>query len=719
MFPASGLAASILSKSTIPDGISQRCADALLTDIACSKAVKAFICDDACASALASYHDAVISSCASDSWTTTGDVDEPVAMISELVRYSYNLTCLSDDGRFCNNVAAAYAAAADPDGTLPAGGYFGDHDTSDPCDLCLVKNLQFQAESPYYNGPRLQSQSIYESKTASCGVSNMPLTTKTVSLVTTITSVPTSTPTCIGTEWLLIDNDLFASCHNFPTEGDLCLINTCTVYTVLETDTCAASINAGCQNLDKMIGDQLCISKPGEPYVSPGSTTLAPSVPTTAAPQPTNVASGTNTYCGRYYEAQLGDYCNLLIMKFSISLADFIFLNPAINANCTNLYAKESYCVQAVGDINTYSGKPGYTTNVLTRTASLDDSATTFPPVVWASLTATTTQVPLVSGTRKDCYSYLVGDKWQQDLKGTNLGSHYNLVASVWDVTLEDLQVWNPSLGNTSDPSCTFASGVRYCAQYYYGFKTYKEEPGVDPDLPDGMAEDCSLAVYVDSTGSPTCQEILDSRELTIAQFYEWNPSVGADCGGMWAGYQYYVRTEDYVEPTPTTTSITTSATATTSPTAPGPTQDGQPTDCNKWHVVEAGDDCSVIYDTYDITQEEFLEWNPAGSYAYCIGVASSGTIPTTTSTTATSTSAAPTATGPVAAPEPNQAGNAIATCNKYGQAQDGDWCSLFAERYALAYADFYSWNSVLGSNGENCRGSFWATYWYCIGVVE
>lgn len=29
---------------------------------------------------------------------------------------------------------------------------------------------------------------------------------------------------------------------------------------------------------------------------------------------------------------------------------DFIFLNPSINANCTNLFADESYCVQAVGD---------------------------------------------------------------------------------------------------------------------------------------------------------------------------------------------------------------------------------------------------------------------------------------------------------------------------------------------------------------------------------
>lgn len=99
-----------------------------------------------------------------------------------------------------------------------------------------------------------------------------------------------------------------------------------------------------------MVGDQICISVPGTPYVEPGPTTVAPSIPITAAPLPTNVASGSNNYCGRWYEAVPGDYCNQVIMRFSISLPDFLFLNSAINENCTNLFAFESYCVQPVGD---------------------------------------------------------------------------------------------------------------------------------------------------------------------------------------------------------------------------------------------------------------------------------------------------------------------------------------------------------------------------------
>lgn len=42
----------------------------------------------------------------------------------------------------------------------------------------------------------------------------------------------------IGTDWLLRDNNLNAFCADFPLFGDLCLSNTCEVYTVNEGDTC-------------------------------------------------------------------------------------------------------------------------------------------------------------------------------------------------------------------------------------------------------------------------------------------------------------------------------------------------------------------------------------------------------------------------------------------------------------------------------------------------
>lgn len=192
------IADKLLSLRYLPDGISQACANALTADTDCNQIVSTLeggkyysqkrlksICIDACTSSLASYHNNVVSSCALDTWEGPGDVEQPVAFMSELIRYHYNFTCIKDEGRFCNNVAAAFVAAAHPKedpSDLPAGGDFGDHDTNDPCDICLLKNLAFQAGSPYYGGPSLRNQSVYEEKTKSCGIKTAPLTTTTNSL---------------------------------------------------------------------------------------------------------------------------------------------------------------------------------------------------------------------------------------------------------------------------------------------------------------------------------------------------------------------------------------------------------------------------------------------------------------------------------------------------------------------------------------------------------
>lgn len=51
--------------------------------------------------------------------------------------------------------------------------------TSEPdqCDSCLVKSLQLEAGSPFFDGPVIASMSLYESMTSSCGVTGQPLTT--------------------------------------------------------------------------------------------------------------------------------------------------------------------------------------------------------------------------------------------------------------------------------------------------------------------------------------------------------------------------------------------------------------------------------------------------------------------------------------------------------------------------------------------------------------
>lgn len=195
-----------------------------------------------------------------------------------------------------------------------------------------------------------------------------------------------------------------------------------------------------------MVDYQLCISKPGGTYTMP-STTRTATTATTTALVPTNLAQGTNTDCAEYYTAVSGDYCSLVIIKFSISLDDFLFLNPEVNENCTNLYAEEAYCVEAVGDINTYSGMPGYasTTAALALSTLAGDPATTWPSINYTRATATATASPLATDTRSDCWEYFNGTKYIGAAAAYSYpGSDCYMAAQVLEVTLEDLGVWNP-----------------------------------------------------------------------------------------------------------------------------------------------------------------------------------------------------------------------------------------------------------------------------------
>ncbi|OBT52616.1 hypothetical protein VE04_06030 [Pseudogymnoascus sp. 24MN13] len=658
------------------------------------------------------------------------------------MKYQYSLACLTDSGRFCNNVAAEAAYVLDPGSNDPVTGISIAQPNStageipNPCDLCFIKNLRLQAGSPYYDGPALADSSVYESKTSSCSITGMPLTTTDLpwyTVTTTTTAPPTSTcagsaytiqsgDTChtisktqgISTAWLLMDNNLQAFCNEFPTSGILCLVNKCPVYTVLAIDTCSSIattynvtepqlkawnpiINAGCYNMNQTI------------------TLVQPTTATTPAPIPTDVADLTSTYCGKYYMAVTGDYCNLIVLRFSLSMPDFFFLNPAINVNCTNVFADESYCVQPVGDINTYPGKAGASHPVPGVQTTIPFSA--LPDVTPTTTTggSISTPSPIATGTRRDCNDYFLGDSFPSLPPGTSYNSACEFAAAVYGVELTAFQTWNTGI-------CAFQTGVRYCGKLYYG----NAAPAVEEDdvLPprDGVVSDCTeFENFYDDAS--TCADFLKAWHLTIAQFFAYNPEVNADCSGLWPAYQYCVRAPGYVDTFPSSTTgtgtTTTTTTTTTPPTGvvtPTPIQDGVISTCNKFAKAASGEYCSLFAGNNGITTAQLYLWNTvlgsnrqncdssfwADEY-YCVGVSGTSPPATTTSTT------------PVQTPSPIQDGM-VANCNKFALAPAGSYCSLFADNNSITTAQLYTWNPVLGSNGENCGSSFWANEYYCVG---
>jgi hypothetical protein len=126
------------------------------------------------------------------------------------------------------------------------------------------------------------------------------------------------------------------------------------------------------------------------------------------APVPGDNANGTNRRCAKFYQVQPDQYCNLLNLKFSISLVDFRFLNQGINDNFTSLFAFESYCVESLGPINEYPGHPDYIPPPSSVPgipySNLPKAIFTAPKITGPPMTA-----PLAKGTRRGCYLFMNG----------------------------------------------------------------------------------------------------------------------------------------------------------------------------------------------------------------------------------------------------------------------------------------------------------------------
>jgi len=399
-----------------------------------------------------------------------------------------------------------------------------------------------------------------------------------------------------------------------------------------------------------------------------------------------------------------------------MSLNDFVFLNPSINSNCTNLLYGISYCVEPVGDINTYPGRPGYHTPGATGKP--------FTKVTFAPVTTTyvpqITQVPLASDTRDDCYEYFDGARMQTDISGTKYRHQCDLAAAVFGVTLPELLLWNPQLGgDVNSTSCSFQKGARYCGRFYSDFAPLPES-GLDYTFPLREGYDTSCTSFADVPKSFTCTDVLEVFGLSIAQFYKMNPAVGSDCSNLWTEQAYCIASPNAPAPSPTASRASSLAPSSTSKLGPGaPTHTGQPANCVKWHTVVEGDNCATVADKYFITTKQFYAWNPAVSsdcttnfwkgQAYCVGTSDSISVSRSAAPT-------PTPTSGLVIPTPNQANNAVNNCNKVAQALSGDYCSLFAERNGISLTQLYAWNRVL-DNGSACGSAFWKDYWYCTGV--
>jgi hypothetical protein len=454
----------------------------------------------------------------------------------------------------------------------------------------------------------------------------------------------------VATQDLLTANGLNYTLSILPSSGTLCIRNQCMVYVLAAGDTCHsiyiskgvsqakllswnAFINGYYDNIANFTGQTIFVFNPLGDYLVENNTDTGYN--TEPATVPTDVAPQTNTNCGLYYDTVKGDDCGVVTINYSISIDDFIFLNPM----------KRSY--EMTPD-----------TSVVTNLPYYDPWADDPDAIV----------IPLAKDTRTDCWYYI----WWNATLSSPIGCWELAIQS--EITREQLVVWNPSLDqNGDDPDatktynydCTIAPSVSYCLELASPTPYVPQTaPPVSPRAA-GEIEGCTKWFR----SALSCESHLSMLRISQADFYRFNPSLGADCSKFVLGTYYcYSTNEDGSSPErPGTTGAATLTTPSPTPTftpggvvTPMPTQDGMVSGCTSFYNVIRGDGCWAIANSHGISLDDLYAWNPAlngdcsGLYPdkyICVGRAPVATAAagSSTSNAATTTRASTSATAPAA----------------------------------------------------------------------
>ncbi|KAI2624653.1 hypothetical protein GGS26DRAFT_564572 [Hypomontagnella submonticulosa] len=294
----------------------------------------------------------------------------------------------------------------------------------------------------------------------------------------------------------------------------------------------------------------------------------------------------TTSYCTWWVDLTTDTSCDALLSENLIDLDTFRRWNPSITAGCGNLLTGHSYCVEALSE-------PITTTSTTTTKAT----PTTSPPVTTTKPgNGVETPTPTQDGMVGNCARFHFVAKDQT----------CTTIAAMYSITLAQFVQWNPA----AKSDCTGLWSQTYACVGLIGSPT---SPPVSttttkgngittptPTQPD-MVNNCDSFYFVVS--GDTCTTIASKSGITLAQFNQWNPSVGTNCQGLWLKAYVCISIIGHT-PTPTGPGNGVST--------PTPIQDGMTKNCKTFYFVKKGDTCATIAAAYKISVSSFVSWNPA-----------------------------------------------------------------------------------------------------------
>ncbi|KAM0388596.1 hypothetical protein ACHAQC_009633 [Fusarium culmorum] len=179
-----------------------------------------------------------------------------------------------------------------------------------------------------------------------------------------------------------------------------------------------------------------------------------------------------------------------------------------------------------------------------------------------------------------------------------------------WAITEQKFSEYNPTVGY----DCSgIIVGHSYCVEINFGNPEEPEKTDVtsidvsgpeptDTEEPHILAQEGLIESCVDlhkASEGDTCAGIVSRfGTFDFDTFFKWNPAVGKDCSGLWAGYYYCVG----VPGTTTSAPAKTTATVTEPTDSKNPTvlQKGLINGCALFHQAGKGDTCAKIVSNLD-----------------------------------------------------------------------------------------------------------------------
>jgi len=189
---------------------------------------------------------------------------------------------------------------------------------------------------------------------------------------------------------------------------------------------------------------------------------------------------------------QSGDTCGVIEGDYSITLAQFILMNPEINSECSNIDAGEAYCVQT--------------------------SNWTVPSNV-------------ASGTiTAGCTEYYT----------VQSGDSCGIIEGDYNITLDQFIAMNPEVNSECS---NIDAGEAYCVQSSNSTSTSGSGGGGSSSAPSNLATGSfsNCTTYHTVVSGDSCASMETMYNIAQTDLFRWNPEISTSCSNIDANDAYCV----------------------------------------------------------------------------------------------------------------------------------------------------------------------------------